>query len=175
MAHPHDNSEFAEFETQLAAFVPREARLDQARVLFLAGREAARSEMARGHLRWWRWPLATAALMFLSAGLGWQLGHVRPELVDRPTDVLPADPDADSIPAAAPEQRVKTPAVAEVPSPLFARAPKPSQPRAADYLRQREVAFTFGLDALGAPLREARDAGPEQLSLRDLRQGLLDP
>jgi hypothetical protein len=68
--HPEIN--LSELERRLAAWRPASGGLDRDRMLYEAGRAAARAD---GRVQSWR--LATAALVLLTVGLGGLLAHER--------------------------------------------------------------------------------------------------
>jgi hypothetical protein len=108
-----------DLERALGALAPVPAALDRDRLLFEAGRRAARR-------RGWYWPGATAALALLAAGLGTALVlRAGPPPVERMV----------SIPAAQP-----TPSPDPEEDPPFASRP--------NYFRLREQLLTRGLEAL---------------------------
>ena len=90
--HPELEHEFdlSELERRLAAWRPAAGALDRDRMLYEAGRAAARAD---GRVQSWR--LATAALVLLAVGLGGLLVHERSQRHAHWKRRLPSPPGPD--------------------------------------------------------------------------------
>lgn len=104
--HPEIENEFdlSELERRLAAWWPASGGLDRDRMLYEAGRAAARAD---GRIHSWR--LATAALALLTVGLGSLLAHERSHRRALETPVAIAKP-------AQPAREIALPASTETPA-----------------------------------------------------------
>jgi hypothetical protein len=151
-------------EHQLAAFAPRDARVDRDRLRFLAGAASEQPVVfrppagPRGH---WLWPTATGVLAATSLGLAVLLAlrdAREPQIVYLPTPTETRPAESFDAPEPVPrEQVVVTAGAADrrgdeespVPAAAIARS-RPSIPR-DNYLQVRDVALRMGLDALAVP------------------------
>jgi hypothetical protein len=102
-SQPDQENDLTPLERRLTGWRPSTGKLDRDRVLFDAGRAAARAD-GRSRL----WQLATAALVFMTAGLGGLLEHERSQrfaletalaIRARPVESLPPVPSLAQTPA----------------------------------------------------------------------------
>jgi hypothetical protein len=135
--------DLAEVESALSALAPASARIDRDYVLFHAGRASA----PRGG---WLWPSTSAVMTIVALALGWVAvkqtraplvtGEVRERIVYLPTPIpKPTPPLIDD----------DTPMPHMGSDAIFAYE-EDGFPESAS-LRQRQMAFRFGVDALQAP------------------------
>jgi len=183
------DDDLSELAAQLAGFTPRPAELSTARLLFEAGRQAAQATPppVAAHTPWY-WPASTAAMSGLSTVLAVLLAvnlsftsetrladaEGAPEVRDQRI-AAEEHPDADQEDAAAVHDADATRAM---PSSLVASRrqlrlpPTWSNTPATRYVRDRDVALAFGIEALPfAPKTRGETTAPG--NRRDLQREFL--
>ena len=165
MSHEHEPPELAAVERVLAVVAPAPPRIDRDRLMFLAGiasatpgavvasggREPA-EVTAHSTRNNWFWPASTAALAATSLALAVALA-VQPDPPERIVYLVRPATNPASTPAPVPRE------LPHVTSTLQSRS-APAELPANNYLRSREVALRFGLDALGSPANSGGGGSP---------------
>jgi len=150
--------------------------------MFRAGQESVLAGTQRGQASDWRWPLLTAALALLSAGLGWRLLNSAPHAVERadirterPALAVQVDRSQETE-----DQSTQPSATADLETRALASGMSGGADRTRlatcrdDYLTQRRLALTVGLDALTNPLPTVNAKRDEGVGYREMRKGLFD-
>lgn len=161
-----NDHELAEFERQLTQFVPHRSNVDRETLLFRAGQESMLAKTRPSSRASWLWPLTTAAMTIISAGLSWQL-YVRgePSVVERVRIVERSVPtrEAETPPDSEPVDNLRS-VYADT---TYVRD-APMIPR-DHYLLRRELALTVGMDALTVPVAFHAQEPIDVSSYRELR------
>ena len=130
-----------EFERRLSGLTLRPLTLDRAALLFQAGQETVQADRRRWRHRLRCWQAVAAALALLTLGLSWHAWQDQPQIVERiryvpaPTRVVDA---ADGVPG---DAQGGVPDDASFAGESWGR-------NRSNYLHQRFVALTVGLDGL---------------------------
>lgn len=168
--------ELTQVERALAGLAPRPARLDSARLLFLAGQESA----TRRPRPWgtWFWPAATAVAT-LAASIFGVVAAVRPttHVVERIVYVQHPQPESGSgrltsaVPGEVPEREA-----ASNPAPSETPVPQSQSPRvpAPHYLQARNQAMSRGIDSLPAFQDGQGSAQIQPVTYRELQHRILE-
>lgn len=133
--------ELTQVESALAGLAPRPARIDSARLLYLAGRESASSRHSRLA---WVWPVATAVSTLAASVFGVLLAwQPEPQVVERIVYVQQAAP-------AEGEGRLVEVATHDDVRGDAALPPARVPSFAPHYLQSRNLAVSHGIDSLPA-------------------------
>jgi hypothetical protein len=173
--------ELNELERQLAALSPRASRLDRDRVMYLAGRAAAETELGTGGAAAWLWPSATGVMTAVSVLLAMMLvlgdrpGVAKRDVPDRESELAgDATPPSqgtvvaqDDASRQSPTENASDPPVpaiaADVPGSVRERSGLLAYPSfsasEAGYVHLRNVALRMGTEAMGQTHRAA--GGPQ--------------
>jgi hypothetical protein len=139
MSEPNSDPKLTGLEKSLAALVPVPGRIDRDQLLFRAGQASVRHHL-------WLWPTAAALMAIVAVSLGMVLAW-RPGPMTMERIVYVPVPQ----PSAAASDAVVTPAPSVAPESSSAMDTGDYWASSSEYLRERNLAIRWGVDALPPP------------------------